>query len=198
MYIYILKFAYWSIIDLQCCVSFRCIAKEFSFIYMFYSLSDYFPLIKDIFPLIRFIVQAYWKVVERVIKQHISTYTPFCFFNQMFVDVMANYSPSLFLLHLVRIPRWYFFSQVNVTVDLTYAEGMCAIPGVAHKSLLHKVSLPLAWVRQAKQTSMLQGKEPQDERSLHFWITSWWSWIFILHEARAADDFHWIAGFCTC
>lgn len=94
--------------------------------------------------------------MERVIKQHISTYTPFCFFNQMFMDIMANYSPSLFL-HLVHIPRWYFFSQVNVTVDLTstpwmYAEGMCAIPGMAHKSLLHIVSLPLAWVRQAKQT----------------------------------------------
>ena len=36
---------YWSIVDLQCCVSFRCTAKRFSYIYIYiYSFSDSFPL----------------------------------------------------------------------------------------------------------------------------------------------------------
>ena len=42
IYIYFLKF-YWSIVDLQCCVSFRCTAKWFSSTYTYvHSFSDSF------------------------------------------------------------------------------------------------------------------------------------------------------------
>ena len=38
-------FKNWSIVNLQCCVSFKCTAKGFSYIYIFtYSFSDSFPL----------------------------------------------------------------------------------------------------------------------------------------------------------
>ena len=37
--------SYWSIVPLHCCVSFRCIAKSFSYIYTYiYSFSDSFPI----------------------------------------------------------------------------------------------------------------------------------------------------------
>ena len=34
-YIFFLSFFYWSIVDLQCCVSFRCTKKWFSYIHMY-------------------------------------------------------------------------------------------------------------------------------------------------------------------
>ena len=38
-------FFYWSIVDLQCCVSFRCTAKWISYTYThIYSFLDYFPI----------------------------------------------------------------------------------------------------------------------------------------------------------
>ena len=44
-YLYIKYFLYWSIVDLQCCVSFRYRAKIFSYTYTHtYSFSDSFPI----------------------------------------------------------------------------------------------------------------------------------------------------------
>ena len=45
LYFCLFIYFYWSIVDLQCCVSFRCTAKWFSFIYIYILFSRFFSII---------------------------------------------------------------------------------------------------------------------------------------------------------